>query len=186
MWTFLGAASARSRRRLASTFNTFNGTLTNETNHTNEPQTRIVGGSIASANRYPYFAFLTFATKSNDYVFECGGTLIHEDIVLTAAHCLDTSSFRKLTSTVFVSYSNTNKYTGYYTAFMDTLLPHPNHDLTTNKNDIMLIKLDRAITEVKPVALNAIKAVPATGVQETIIGLGTTSSGSTTTSTGGR
>ena len=177
------AASARSRRGLDSITDTFNVTIQNETNYTNVPQTRIVGGAPASANRYPYFAFLTFGTKSNDYVFECGGTLIYEDIVLTAAHCLDTSSFQKSTSTVFVSYTNTNKYTGYYTAYMDTVLPHPNHDLTTNQNDLMLIKLDRAITQIKPVALNTVKAVPATGVQETIIGFGTTASGSTTTST---
>jgi secreted trypsin-like serine protease len=37
---------------------------------------RIVGGNVAADDDYPYFVFWE----------GCGGTLIHEDIVLTAAH----------------------------------------------------------------------------------------------------
>lgn len=42
-----------------------------------EPDARIVGGKDANFNEYPWFT--TWGTS-------CGATLIHEDILLTAAH----------------------------------------------------------------------------------------------------
>jgi V8-like Glu-specific endopeptidase len=47
-----------------------------------EREKRVVGGQIAVANRYPYYAYL-----KGEKGISCGGTLIAPDIVLTAAHC---------------------------------------------------------------------------------------------------
>jgi hypothetical protein len=48
-----------------------------------EREKRVVGGQIAVANRYPYYACL-----KGEKGISCGGTLIAPDIVLTAAHCV--------------------------------------------------------------------------------------------------
>ena len=51
--------------------------------------TRIVGGQEAEANEYPYMVAL-------DYGFGrpfCGGSLINDRYILTAAHCVDEYAF---------------------------------------------------------------------------------------------
>lgn len=44
---------------------------------------RIVGGMPTGVNRYPWVARLVYDGK-----FHCGASLINNDYVLTAAHCI--------------------------------------------------------------------------------------------------
>jgi len=46
------------------------------------PEARIIGGGEATKNRYPYMASITY-----ERAHVCGGSLIADDIILTAAHC---------------------------------------------------------------------------------------------------
>ncbi|XP_053697459.1 CLIP domain-containing serine protease B4-like [Sabethes cyaneus] len=49
---------------------------------------RIVGGERTKIDEYPWTARIQhFDRRSNDYAFHCGGSLINELYVLTAAHC---------------------------------------------------------------------------------------------------
>lgn len=48
------------------------------------PVYRIVGGNVASAHEYPWTVGLTRAGK-----LYCGGSLISNQYVLTAAHCVN-------------------------------------------------------------------------------------------------
>ena len=45
--------------------------------------TRIVGGQAAGINEFPWMARLSYFNR-----FYCGGTLINDRYVLTAAHCV--------------------------------------------------------------------------------------------------
>lgn len=52
---------------------------------TNIQDPRVVGGSAAKPGSYPWMAMLT-----NQYGdFFCGGTIITNNIILTAAHCVE-------------------------------------------------------------------------------------------------
>lgn len=47
------------------------------------PETRIVGGRPTGVNRYPWIARIVY-----DGHYHCGASLLTEDHVLTAAHCV--------------------------------------------------------------------------------------------------
>ncbi|MFV1984012.1 MAG: trypsin-like serine protease, partial [Thiohalomonadales bacterium] len=50
---------------------------------------KIVGGTDALAGAYPWMAVLLIASEPNASKAQlCGGSLIAEDIILTAAHCV--------------------------------------------------------------------------------------------------
>jgi len=144
-----------------------------------ELDTRIVGGYPAAKGRYPYFTAVRFYQANGAGYASCGGTLIAKDIILCAAHCYDSADFSLASSFVRVGTEDTTVTTGYYQAYMEKVIPHPSYNSATNKNDVLVIKLKTAITQVAPVALNTNSAVPAVGAAEIVFGFGTTSFGGT-------
>ena len=54
----------------------------------------IVGGKAAQLGEFPWMALLGYAPwkKSPDIAYLCAGSVINKHYVLTAAHCIHTSS----------------------------------------------------------------------------------------------
>lgn len=51
------------------------------------PSSRIVGGNLASYGQFPYQVGMSLYDSSNSWW--CGGSIISDEWILTAAHCTD-------------------------------------------------------------------------------------------------
>lgn len=111
-----------------------------DSNCSQGPQPRIVGGDNADEGRYPYFVSLL-----NQYgIHSCGGTLVAPDVVICAAHCADSVKYAQ------VGRWNRAESDDDYEEF-DVVTPlylHPLYESGTSfSHDIMLIKLNRQSTK---------------------------------------
>lgn len=108
-------------------------------NDVSTPQ--IVGGEIVVPNSIPWQVLLQIGGS------RCGGSLIHPEWVLTAAHCVQGRSAAQITAYLGVHDKNTltvgaNQY--LQTISAATIIMHPSYNPTTQLQDIALIRLSSA------------------------------------------
>jgi trypsin len=121
---------------------------------------RIIGGRSVSYGDYPFFV---------EWSRGCGGTLIHGDLVLSAAHCYDPNS-EQLSVFVGGVHSQHARERTIAAAFV-----HPQFDPATESYDFVILKLNREIRgSIQPVVLNPGFMDPIDGDPLTVIGFGVT------------
>ncbi|KAI7815317.1 Serine protease [Rhyzopertha dominica] len=99
-------------------------------------QGRITGGVEANPNQFPYqVALLLYASAGT---FFCGGTLISENYVLTAAHCVDGVNNAEV---VLGAHNIRNDEATQQTIPSNEFIIHSGWNPSTLVNDIALIKL---------------------------------------------
>ncbi|XP_059181148.1 chymotrypsin-like protease CTRL-1 [Centropristis striata] len=116
--------------------------------------TRIVGGENATAGSWPWQVSMHFSSAGfNSHI--CGGTLISDQWVLTAAHCIISNSLSVWTLYLGrETQSGTNAHEVSRT--VSKIIVHPDYNNTLLNNDIALMKLSSAVTftsYIKPVCL---------------------------------
>jgi secreted trypsin-like serine protease len=130
---------------------------------------RIVGGYPVDSNDNS-FRFIVSMQGKNGWTWQhfCGGSLIHPNWVLTAAHCsapdrlvFNTYDLKQQNQTIRPFTYNLTRHTGY--------IGKPNSNFN---NDIALIKLNIPITDVKPVVLNNCPNAEKVGQNLTVAGWG--------------
>ncbi|MFE6782890.1 serine protease [Streptomyces sp. NPDC057680] len=148
------------------------------------PAQAVVGGQEARPHQYPFMAGLVDVLERR---VMCGGALIGDRYVLTAAHCL-TGSYSDPTR-VGVLLGDHDLTTGSDSphavlAPPARFVPHPDYDPGTQRNDIALVELAEPLAlnrDVRPVALPAASAPGGVdGTQVEVPGWGTTSFGGRT------
>ncbi|XP_059130382.1 mast cell protease 8-like [Peromyscus eremicus] len=95
---------------------------------------KILWGTETKPHSRPYMAFINFY-DSKSHLWQCGGFLVREDIVMTAAHC----NGRNITVTLGAHDIKKQKNTQHISVVNS--VPHKDFNHTILANDIMLLKL---------------------------------------------
>lgn len=145
--------------------------------------TRIIDGSQAHPQRYPYYCFMAIYDLFGDFMGNCGCSLVHTDMVLSAAHCYYDKQFEIGSVGIFVNTTSNPLFspaTGYEQgAWMENAWWPSGYVGVEGGSidyDFLIMKLDRAITGITPVTMNSNSAVPDSGDGVTVFGFGRTSS----------
>ncbi|KAE8621392.1 hypothetical protein XENTR_v10004810 [Xenopus tropicalis] len=138
---------------------------------------RIVGGTVASAGDWPWQVQLLKRVGASLYL--CGGSIITQHWVVTAAHCVYGSTS---TPSAFKVFAGSLTIQSYYSAgyTVERALVHPSYSSYTQNYDVALLKLTAALvftTNLRPVCLPNVGMPWAEGQPCWISGWGTTSNG---------
>merc|ERR1712112_587539 len=141
-------------------------------------QGRIVGGEEDSDGEFPFQVSLR-SVGAVGLTHFCGGSIIDENWVLTAAHCC--AGQIPATMHVVAGGIKLNNFENEEEPRnLDAIIGHPDYSAATISNDACLLKMKEPFewTEfVQPIALPAVMQDTAAGSMVTVTGLGTTSEG---------
>ncbi|XP_069829678.1 serine protease 56 [Dendropsophus ebraccatus] len=135
-----------------------------------DPKGRIVGGSVTSPGSWPWLVNIRLNGE-----LMCGGVLLGDVWVLTAAHCFN-GNVNELHWTVVTGQYNLNKEENEKKVYqVNRIITHPKFNQKTFNNDLALVELTSAVVaspRASPVCLPAVPADPAPGTNCYIAGWG--------------
>ena len=131
---------------------------------------KIIGGTGAAKSEIPWQVSL----QSRDGSHFCGGSLIDKEWVLTAAHCVENSAPEQLQ--VRIGINDLNSKSGE-TRYISKVVAHAGY-AQGQSTDIAVLKLDKPVTNIQPVALADKSVMDQSGIAGTnarVSGWGNTS-----------
>lgn len=108
-------------------------------------QDRIVGGLDAIPNSWPWIVQLSYNYYGSKYIFQCSGTIINENTVLTAGHCCHNwASASRIRGTVGQHRIGLTDAGEFHIDFEEKF-KHPEYRQGTLENDLCMLKTKGSI-----------------------------------------
>ncbi|XP_072943275.1 serine protease snk-like [Epargyreus clarus] len=101
----------------------------------------IVEGKDTFKGEFPHMALLAYTPTPNEISFDCGGTIISDKYILTAAHCSSTANLGKVKYALIGALNKTN-YTANQLHKIKNIIPHPRYRSPKKYDDIALLELE--------------------------------------------
>lgn len=102
----------------------------------------IVGGEPAALNEFPHMAAIGWRLPGGKVSWDCGGSLISEKFVISAAHCSNSENGKP----VVVRMGDNELTSDFYDANnykIKNIFDHPRYQNGLSYHDITLFELDR-------------------------------------------
>ncbi|XP_075975680.1 trypsin, alkaline A-like [Anticarsia gemmatalis] len=99
---------------------------------------RIVGGSVTSIRNYPEMVALLHARNQANHRQSCGGSILNQRSVLTAAHCFDDG--RHVVGMWRLRVGSDNANSGGQVLNVNLIRNHPNYNPRTYDSDIAVMR----------------------------------------------
>jgi len=139
------------------------------------PEPFIVGGEeVNPACPDCKYDFMVSLQTNSGYHF-CGGSLVREDYVITAAHCVQGDSPSQVK--VKIGLHNVNGTQGSITKSVSQIIIHPSYSNWSLNNDYAILRLSSPITNFEPIQLCTDTSHDEEPVMATTMGWGATQSG---------
>ncbi|KAJ0171696.1 hypothetical protein K1T71_012459 [Dendrolimus kikuchii] len=105
----------------------------------------VVGGDLASPGEFPFVVALGYEYK-NETLFNCGGSIISKDYVLTEAVCLHNTIFGKpMVVRSGVTDASDSKWNNETDVGIADYILHPNNTKSKVYNDVALLRLSKPL-----------------------------------------
>ncbi|XP_025160830.1 venom protease isoform X3 [Harpegnathos saltator] len=108
----------------------------------------VVGGKNAEPKEFPHMAAIGFENEKNEILWLCGGSLISDRVVLTAAHCTFNQNWgvAKWARVGDLNLAETNDDAMPQTIRIVERILHPDYKKPSQYHDIAIVKLETPIT----------------------------------------
>lgn len=133
---------------------------------------KIVGGTEVPDLKYPWMAAIYYRDGDDTYQ-GCGGSLISDRWILTAAHCVFTSpGVTESVDDILVSLGTSDLASDdVVLKSVSQIIMHPDFDYFTEVNDLALIELSSPV-DFEPITLPSVDSVPLNGERAITAGWG--------------